>query len=289
MCFVRLLLCVLHLQVFYQLLPVVAAMQVAEFAAKRYVQRALRRCQQTNSVDVTPVDVISFFYGVDAESEEGQQQLQTGETLQPMANLWFGGGKTYDDLCRPFATTVRQAGQGSLVETSGNPQWDITIDGITAQMILCDQFARNIFRGTSEAFAYDEVSLKHARTLAELAVASPRGEEPEEDAVPPPPPSLQGTVYPPYLASIVIALMHSEHQADHARAMSVLDNAKTATPQSLMSWWDNQMEFEREHKRVIDRFGRYPHRNRAHGRTSTPEERDWLEDVDNLPRWAKSQ
>lgn len=44
-----------------------------------------------------------------------------------------------------------------------------------------------------------------------------------------------------------------------------------------------------EHAAVVERFGRYPHRNAALGRESTPEEQAWLDDVDNLPGWAKSQ
>eukprot|EP00977_Amphora_coffeiformis_P029905 scaffold43457_cov252-Amphora_coffeaeformis.AAC.1 len=260
-------------------------MQVTEFAAKGFVQRALRQCQQNNtSASVTPSSVISFFYGVDADTNQGQYQLRTGETIQPMTALWFAGGPDYDALCQPFAETVRLAGTGRLVQTTDSMQWDTTVDGITAQLLLCDQLSRNIFRGTPEAYAYDETALQHARALSSLAVS-----QPEKECVDTPPPSLEGIVHPPYLASVVMALMHSEQQVDHTRAMDVLEHAQTSTPKALESWWDNQRQYEVEHKQVIDRFGRYPHRNRAKLRTSTAQEEAWLVDTENLPGWAKSQ
>jgi uncharacterized protein (DUF924 family) len=56
-----------------------------------------------------------------------------------------------------------------------------------------------------------------------------------------------------------------------------------------VEWWDIQLKALEDHTQVVDRFGRYPHRNKLHGRESTLEEIAWLEDKEHLPGWAKSQ
>lgn len=247
-----------------------SALQVGEFASKAFVQRALKNPSTLSAV-------ISFYYGVDYESKNGLEELQKGSCIQTMKGLWYGGGPEYDRLCAPFASLVRQAGRGELVE----PSWQGSVDGVISQLLLCDQLSRNIFRGTPEAFAYDEESLKHARTLTSAVLGTTNN---NKDA-----PTLTGDVYPPYLANMVTALMHSEQVQDHEYAMSLLDYAKQSTPSSLLQIWEETTRFEQEHKDIIDTFGRYPHRNAAKGRESTPEENAWLADVDNLPAWALSQ
>jgi uncharacterized protein (DUF924 family) len=152
--------------------------------------------------------------------------------------------------------------------------WHKTVDGLTAQMILCDQICRNIFRGDAEAFEYCEISEGIARNLANFLLDGG------------PSSSVSGEVYPPYMCIIVLTLMHSEDLADHELSLKVLNHASRTSPH-LAPWWDKQIPFEIEHKEVVERFGRYPHRNKAKGRESTPEELEWLADVDNLPRWAK--
>jgi uncharacterized protein (DUF924 family) len=82
--------------------------------------------------------------------------------------------------------------------------------------------------------------------------------------------------------------MHSESPPDHEAAMNLIAYANSNTPE-LKNVWDSLEKFELGHKEVVDKFGRYPHRNKAHGRQSTPEEQAWLADVDNLPGWAKTQ
>lgn len=245
-----------------------SAMKVAELAAKTFVRRALENPS-------SPSSVISFYYGVDYDSEDGRQALRRGVDIRPMEALWYGGGPEYDKLCEPFAPVVREAGHSKL---EGN-QWEGSVSGTVAQMLLCDQLSRNIFRGTKEAFAYDETSLVHARALVSQILDL-------NDASSAP---LIGEVYPPFMANVVTALMHSEDSNDHTNAVSLLNHAKDTTSDLLQDWWDNHMVFEMEHKRVIDRFGRYPHRNGAKGRESTDEEKAWLADTANLPLWALSQ
>jgi uncharacterized protein (DUF924 family) len=249
----------------------VFAMQVSELAAKPFVQRALRN-------PALPSSVLSFFYGVDVDSDEGRRQLRSGTSVREMESLWYGGGPKYDQLCQPFAPVVRDAGQRKLVGC----QWE-DVNGAVAQLILCDQLSRNIFRGSSEAFAYDPTALEHARSLTSLVLDRDTSNDNDQET------KLCGELYPPFLSNVVTALMHSEDPSDHANAVDLLEYAKSNTAESLWDWWDNQTEFELQHKVIIDQFGRYPHRNKAHGRESTPEETKWLDDVENLPPWARSQ
>jgi uncharacterized protein (DUF924 family) len=249
-----------------------AASVVSKFASKPFIQRALKNPS-------SPESVLSFFFGVDYSNQnEVESLIKQGGCFDSMPKLWYGGGPEYDKLCQPFLDVVRAAGNKEL---RGDP-WETTVDGMTAQMLLCDQISRNLFRGTKEAFAYDKPALENARALAQRVLA--------KDASCPAV-DLTGEIYPPHLSFIVVAFMHSESVADHERGMKLLDyaNANANTPEHLTGWWKGTRQFELDHKNVVDQFGRYPHRNAAKGRTSTPEELEWLADTDNLPIWAKSQ
>lgn len=254
------------------------AIQLSEFVARPAVQRALATKPHTTE------SVLTFFFGVDyRNSQEVQQELRQGKCLQSMTDLWYAGGPEYDSLCGNFRDAVRLAGQGSLLEPGEASALLTPVDQVVAQMILCDQLARNVFRGKSEAFAYEEVALAASRQVTSSVLDKDKESSSSSPAV------LTGEVYPPYLAFSVTALIHSESQKDHERAIQVLEHAQKHSPADLKGIWDLQMKFELEHKDVVDRFGRYPHRNASKGRQSTAEEEAWLADVDNLPGWAKSQ
>jgi uncharacterized protein (DUF924 family) len=139
-----------------------------------------------------------------------------------------------------FGTLLEAAASGALAE------WRTTARGRLAEIIVLDQFTRNIHRGSAEAFANDALALR----LAEEAVAAGADLElPVEE---------RRFVYMPY--------MHSESAAVHETAMRLF-----ATP-----GLEKNLDFERRHKAVIDRFGRFPHRNALLGRESTAEEIEFL-------------
>lgn len=126
--------------------------------------------------------------------------------------------------------------------------WDWRADprGRLAEVIVLDQFSRNMYRGQGRAFAADALAL----ALAQEAVAAGA-----DLALP----LEQRTfLYMPY--------MHSESQAIHEVAERLF---RERGPK------DNH-DFELRHKAIIDRFGRYPHRNAALERASTSEELDFL-------------
>ncbi|MCX7174597.1 MAG: DUF924 domain-containing protein [Proteobacteria bacterium] len=125
-------------------------------------------------------------------------------------------------------------------------RWRETANGRLAEIIVLDQFSRNIHRRHARAFACDPLAL----ALAQMAVAV--NADGELDV------GRRAFLYMPY--------MHSESPTIHAVAVSLFSQPGM----------EANLDFELRHKEIIDRFGRYPHRNAILGRTSTPEEVDFL-------------
>ena len=125
--------------------------------------------------------------------------------------------------------------------------WRKTAQGRLAEIIVLDQFSRNIYRDDARAFATDALAL----ALAQEAVAANADAELASQQ--------RAFLYMPY--------MHSESAAIHAVAMELF-----AQP-----GLENNLDFEVRHKVIIDRFGRYPHRNAVLGRASSEEEKTFLQ------------
>ena len=121
--------------------------------------------------------------------------------------------------------------------------WRDTPEGRLAEIIVLDQFSRNMFRDTAEAFAADPLAL----ALAQEAVRAGADQAFEIKR--------RCFIYMPY--------MHSESPLVHDTAMDLFRD----TP---------NIAYEEKRKAIIDRFGRYPHRNEALGRDSTDEEIEWM-------------
>jgi uncharacterized protein (DUF924 family) len=154
---------------------------------------------------------------------------------------WFGKDPELDRaITERFANLHARAAQCELY------RWRDAARGRLAEVIVLDQFPRNIFRDQPGAFATDAVAL----ALAQEAVAV--GADRELEAVE------RSFLYMPY--------MHSESPAIHEVAMELYGQAGL----------EYNLKFEIEHKAIIDRFGRYPHRNAILGRESTPEEEAFL-------------
>ena len=124
--------------------------------------------------------------------------------------------------------------------------WRKTSLGALAEIIVLDQFSRNMFRDKPQSFAYDSLAL----ALAQTAIA--RGLDTEVSR------GKRGFFYMPF--------MHSESLLIHGVAETLFAELGV----------ESSIEFERRHKAIIERFGRYPHRNKVLGRLSTPEEVEFL-------------
>ena len=155
--------------------------------------------------------------------------------------LWFAADEGFDDLVRRrFPGLVQRAAAGELYS------WRATADGRLAEIIVLDQFSRNVYRNTPQAFAQDPVAL----VLAQEAVAS----------------GALRVLGPTQRSFLLLPYMHSESRQIHLVAEALYREFAPAA----------NLDFELRHKEIIDRFGRYPHRNEILGRTSTPEELEFL-------------
>ncbi|NND65572.1 MAG: DUF924 domain-containing protein [Gammaproteobacteria bacterium] len=121
-----------------------------------------------------------------------------------------------------------------------------TAEGRLAEIIVLDQFSRNIYRNDARAFANDEQALQLSRAAIEA------GDDQKLE--------------PTQRAFLFLPFMHSESAKVHEQAVKLYDQPGL----------ENNLEFEHKHKVIIDRFGRYPHRNEVLGRQSTPEELEFL-------------
>jgi uncharacterized protein (DUF924 family) len=154
---------------------------------------------------------------------------------------WWKVDPVFDQLiAERFGDIHAQAVRAELFGWRNTPQ------GRLAEVIVLDQFSRNIHRGTRRAFEADTLAL----ALAQEAVASNADAALAQDE--------RNFLYMPF--------MHSESKQIHSVAEPFF---KANTPESIYN-------FELRHKAIIDRFGRYPHRNIIMGRTSTPEELAFL-------------
>jgi len=160
--------------------------------------------------------------------------------LQPQQ--WWQVDTDLDQRIRSrFANLHTRASRGELLS------WRDSASGRLAEVIVLDQFSRNLHRGTAQAFAQDGMAL----VLAQEAIAG-HADRAIEDV------KRRAFFYLPY--------MHSESLFIHDIALQLF-----AQP-----GLESQLDFEHRHRQIIERFDRYPHRNAALGRDSTPEEQVFL-------------
>lgn len=156
---------------------------------------------------------------------------------------WWKKDPDFDErIKQDFYDLHQQASHGELFE------WRQSPIGSLAEIIILDQFSRNIYRDKAKSFAYDGMAILLAQRAIEKRFDLPLN------------PAERSFLYMPF--------MHSESASIHAYALTLY------TQQGL----EHNLEFELKHKVIIDGFGRYPHRNKILGRTSTPQEIAFLKE-----------
>jgi uncharacterized protein (DUF924 family) len=157
-------------------------------------------------------------------------------------DAWYERNDAFDaEVRRRFLALWQQAAAGRLAS------WEESDDGALALVIVLDQFPRNMFRGTPEAFASDAP----ARDVARRAID--RGADHRIDPV--------------LLEFLYLPFMHSEHLPDQLHCVALFQDTDNA----------ENLQYAREHADIIRRFGRFPHRNRLLGRDTTPDEQAFLD------------
>lgn len=153
---------------------------------------------------------------------------------------WFKADPAFDAACRTYLPLHEAAARGELAA------WEETPEGALALVLLLDQFPRNLFRGTPRAWATDAAAL----AAAERAIAHGHDRAIE--------PALRAFLYMP--------LMHAEDLGHQERSVSLF--TALGIPVNLTA--------AHEHRELIARFGRFPHRNAVLGRPETAAEREYL-------------
>lgn len=160
---------------------------------------------------------------------------------------WFEKNLDFDQvLIERFTHVLKRAAAAEYYT------WRTSAQGRLAEIIVLDQFSRNIFRNTPAAFAQDAMAL----ALAQEAVAAGILEELNNIEV-------RNFILMPY--------MHSESKLIHHQAEALFKKYSS----------EKTYEYELRHKVIIDRFGRYPHRNEVLARTTTVEELEFLKQANS--------
>lgn len=184
----------------------------------------------------------------------------TEDELAARGKMWFMGGKEIDqEIIEKFRGLVEAAKQGKL------DGWAETARGRLALIILLDQFTRNTYRGSPEAFASDP----------KAAALSVNGYD--------------SNLFASFDAiDHMFASLPFSHSEDIQHQRRAVRNGVLCALHAKPEWKKfvrGTVDFARKHLDVIARFGRFPHRNAVLGRESTPEEKEYLEFLRDAGQW----
>ena len=196
----------------------------------------------TNAATESSEDVLAFWFGTD-----------TGDAaaLAYGAKRWFAASAGFDEeIHERYGALVDSAMAGELDE------WRAGASSWLALLLLLDQFPRNLNRRSRLAYAGDESALKV------LLEGIRQGLDREL------PLARRMFAYMP--------LQHAENRSLQAMSVALFDAVATEAPAELRAQFEYFAEFARRHRDVVERFGRFPHRNADLGRETTPEERAHL-------------
>lgn len=190
----------------------------------------------------TSREIIDFWLG-QAASKPAAARART--------MLWYGDSPEVDEQIRKqFADVLTMAEQNELDD------WCHSSEGALALVILLDQFSRNLYRRTGDAFKNDPKALE----IAEFAV--------DQGLDKPLPWIGQAFLYHPF--------HHAESLEAQDKGVELFENLCRKAPAEWSDQLNSFLDYARGHRDIIRRFGRFPHRNQALGRENTDEESEYL-------------
>jgi uncharacterized protein (DUF924 family) len=191
----------------------------------------------------SPEDVRRFWFA---------EAIDDPQAARARSAVWFGTSAEFDGQIRErFTPVMLAAGQGDLASWRDAPR------SCVALAIVLDQFPRNAYRNTAFAFKYDDVALAAARQgvaagyLEALSVAE--------------------------RAFLLMPYQHAEDRAIQRESVRLFERVCAEAPGEWRSFAENNLRFARAHLEIVERFGRFPHRNAALGRISTADEQAYLD------------
>jgi len=185
--------------------------------------------------------ILTFWFGTDPTRPVSPERRR----------IWFGGAPETDRQIRDrFLEDLSRASSGACSE------WPRTPRGALAMLLLFDQFPRNIFRGTPEAYAFDP----GARKICLEGLSE----------------GIDGDLEIVERAFFYLPLEHSEDLALQDRSVALFQKLLDEAGPDLAETCRGFLDYALRHREIIERFGRFPHRNQVLGRTSTEKEKIFL-------------
>jgi uncharacterized protein (DUF924 family) len=183
------------------------------------------------------------------------------ESLGERVSLWFGSDSAAereqrdDEIRARFGALFERAARGELDTWADGPRRRLSL------IILLDQFPRNLFRGSQRAFACDDKALGLALSGMQSAADAAL------DAV--------------ERIFFYMPLQHAERPEVQEESVLAYRRLLREAPAQLRTTFEDSLRSAEQHRDIIAKFGRFPHRNRVLGRPGTPAEEEWLAREDN--------
>jgi len=188
-------------------------------------------------------DVFDFWFGA---ALDGPQQAIT------RSKIWFSYDAEFDaEIERRFGTLPQRALAGELDDWSRAPA------AALARIIVLDQFPRNLYRDSARAFAFDTVAAHAAGAAVDAG--------------------FHLALDPRVAVFMLLPFEHAENLSLQERSVELFAALRARAPAGCEALFDGYLDYAGRHRDVIARFGRFPHRNAALGRVTTPEEQDFLD------------
>ena len=192
--------------------------------------------------DMTPNEVVSFWF---------RDATRSPEAFERRSPIWFNAEPAFDRECATrFAASLDDAARGAL------DGWADTAPGRLALVILLDQVPRNTHRGSPAAFAHD----------AQAAAHCVAGIESGQDC----------SLHPVERIFLYMPLQHAEDLDLQRRSVARFESLAAEVDDAWRGHFIENAHYARLHRDIVERFGRFPHRNRVLGRESTEEELSYL-------------
>ncbi len=191
----------------------------------------------------TPDTIHAFWFGMHTDDDA---------VIASQSALWWRKQAEVDaEIRRRFSPWIARAASGEL------DGWLADIRGRLALILLTDQFPRNIWRDEAAAFAFDVLALRWAKDTLRLGLDAELGAVER--------------------VFVYLPLEHSEELGDQREAVRLFDRLAASVPAPKRPSFDGYLDYARRHLAIIERFGRFPHRNAALGRETTAEETAFLQ------------
>ena len=195
-------------------------------------------------LDPQATAVLDFWFG---------KLLPSGLARPEISKRWWVKDPQFDASIREQFLALHE----KLRDERTAQAWMQTPRSSLAYIVVFDQFSRNMFRDSANMYAYDELALTAVQTVIarkwDLTL----------------PVAMRSFVYLP--------LMHAERLDEQEQCVNAFKQMRADCPEEAHAMLDNNIEYARQHRDIIARWGRFPHRNQIHERQSTPEELEFLQ------------